>query len=248
MKLILERLLTCAADMARIASEALIRATDAARDEVYFEVEQFPWARELERHWPEIRAELDQLLEARSRIPTFQEVSPEQHAVSNDERWRTYFFYVFGTCIDGNCQRCPRTAELLATVPGLGNAMFSVLLPGKYIPEHRGPYKGLLRYHLALRVPESTESCWIDVKGERRHWREGESLIFDDSFVHSAGNDSGAIRVVLFLDFPRPLPPLVATVNRFMIALIGVTAFSRRPIAYLNDSATTNTTTKGALD
>ena len=31
-------------------------------------------------------------------------------------------------------------------------AFFSILAPGKHIPPHRGPYKGLLRYHLGLQV------------------------------------------------------------------------------------------------
>lgn len=246
MKAVLERALTRAADKARMLGEALIRATDATRDVVYFDAARFPWACELERHWLEIRAELEQLLQGCSRIPTFQEVSREQLGISSDERWRTFFLHVFGTRIDANCRRCPRTAELLAAVPGLGNAVFSILLPGKHIPEHRGPYKGLLRYQLALRVPAPTESCWIDVNGERRHWREGESLLFDDSFPHSAANESDTIRVVLFLDFPRPLPPLVAMVNRYVIRLISATESARRPIDYLNDTAA-NTDGRGAL-
>ena len=85
----------------------------------------------------------------------------EQAAISDDERWRTYFLQVFGRPIPANCQRCPRTAELLRAVPGLGNAVFSILLPGKHIPEHRGPYKGLLRYHLALRVPAPAEGALL---------------------------------------------------------------------------------------
>lgn len=239
MQTVMERFLTRAADAARVVSEALIRATDETCDEVYFDTARYPWARELEKHWYEIRAELDALLEARGRIPTFQEVSEEQYVVSSDDLWRTHFFYVCGTRIERNCQRCPRTAELLTWVPGLGNAMFSILLPGKQIPEHRGPYKGLLRYHLALRVPAPGELCWIDVNGERRHWQEGQSLVFDDSFIHSAANLTDALRVVLFLDFARPLPPVVALLNRLMIRLIGATEFSRRPIAFLSDAAAT---------
>lgn len=229
-----QRLLTRVTELLRKGCEGLISTFDPSADEVYFDVAKFVWSRELEAHWPEIRAELDALLLARERIPAFQEVSPEQHVVSNDERWRTFFFRIFGVAIDANCKRCPRTAELLSRVPGVGNAMFSILLPGKHIPEHRGPYKGLLRYHLALRIPSPAESCWIEVAGERRHWREGESMIFDDSFVHSAANESQALRVVLFLDFARPVPALLRPINRLMIGLIGMTEFARRPRAYLD--------------
>lgn len=228
-----DRLLTRVTDHLRRRCESLLQAFDPSADVAFFDVAQFPWCRELEAHWREIRAELDALLDAREPIPTFQQVSPEQHVVSDDARWRTFFFRVFGVAIDANCRRCPRTAELLSRVPGLGNAMFSILLPGKHIPEHRGPYKGLLRYHLALRVPTPASSCWIDVAGQRRHWQEGASMIFDDSFQHSAANESDALRVVLFLDFARPVPRLLRPVNRAMIALIGITEFARRPRAYL---------------
>jgi len=244
----LENLFTRATDLARRAGETLIRATDRARDTRYFDAGQYPWARVLETHWRDIRGELDALLAEPVRIPTFQEVSREQHVVSNDARWRTYFLYVFGTRIEANCARCPRTTTLLRSVPGLGNAMFSILLPGKHIPPHRGPYKGLLRYHLALRVPEPADRCWIDVEGERRHWREGQSLVFDDSFTHSAANEAADLRVVLFLDFARPLPPLVSSLNRAVIRLIAATEFARRPIAVLKDGIPAGPEARGALD
>jgi ornithine lipid ester-linked acyl 2-hydroxylase len=243
-----ERILTRIADKARAAGEKLIRVTDPTRDQVYFDPTCHPWVSTLEAHWQEIRSELDQVLVSQDRIPTFQEVSREQAAISDDELWKTYFLQVFGTPIGGNCQRCPRTAALLAGVPGLGNAVFSILLPGKRIPQHRGPYKGLLRYHLALRVPTPPERCWIEVNGERRHWVEGASLMFDDSFPHSAANESDGIRVVLFLDFPRPLPAPVALINRCVIWLLGVTEFARRPIAYLNQSAATTALPRGVID
>ena len=34
--------------------------------------------------------------------------------------------------------------------------MFSILAPGKRIPPHDGPYKGVLRYHLGLDGPGRT--------------------------------------------------------------------------------------------
>lgn len=233
MTALFERLLTRLAHVGCRCGEALIRVTDRRADKVYFDAGEFAWARELEAHWADIRAELDALLAGGGRIPTFQEVSREQLAISDDDRWRTYFLHVFGRRVDVNCARCPRTAALLADIPGLGNAVFSILLPGKHIPPHRGPYKGVLRYHLALRVPEPAHACWIDVAGERRHWTEGCSLLFDDSFTHSAANDTQGIRVVLFLDVPRPLPRAIALLNRVVIALMSATSFARRPYAFL---------------
>ena len=52
-----------------------------------------------------------------------------------------------------NCARCPETVRVLKSIPGMKSAMFSILAPRKHIPEHRGMYKGVLRYHLGLIVP-----------------------------------------------------------------------------------------------
>ena len=71
-------------------------------------------------------------------------------------------------------------------------AFFSILAPGKHLPPHRGPYKGVMRYHLGLLIPEPAEQCGIRVDTETRHWAEGESMIFDDTFEHEAWNDTDA--------------------------------------------------------
>ena len=39
-----------------------------------------------------------------------------------------------------------------------------------------------------------------------RHWEEGKSMIFDDTFNHEVWNDTDETRVVLFVDVLRPLP------------------------------------------
>ena len=88
--------------------------------------------------------------------------------------------------------RCPETTRLVESVPGMETAMFSILSPGKHIPPHHGPYKGVLRYHLGLLVPEPEDQLGISVGGQVAHWSEGESLVFDDTFEHSAWNDTDA--------------------------------------------------------
>ncbi len=91
-------------------------------------------------------------------------------------------------------------------IPGMTTAMFSILSPRKHILDHRGPYKGVLRYHLGLIVPREAERCRIRVGEDIRHWEEGKSLIFDDTFNHEVWNDTDETRVVLFVDVLRPLP------------------------------------------
>src|SRR5262249_7139877 len=84
-----------------------------------------------------------------------------------------------------------------------------------------GPYRGVVRYHLGLRVPPSPDLVGIRVGTEVAHWQEGGSLVFDDTFEHEVWNDSDEMRVVLFLDFVPPLRQPMETVNRGLIAAIG---------------------------
>ena len=106
---------------------------------------------------------------------------------------------------------CPQTAALMREIPGMTTAMISILSPRKHILDHRGPYKGVLRYHLGLIVPEDAEACRIRVGEDIRHWQEGKSMVFDDTFNHEVWNDTDETRVVLFVDVLRPLPvPRVA--------------------------------------
>ena len=129
--------------------------------------------------------------------------------------------------MDANCASCPKTAALLDTIPGLVTAFFSILLPHKHIPPHRGPYRGVVRCHLALMVPGTPEACGISVGGEVRHWHEGETMFFDDGYEHSAWNDSEGTRVVLFLDVIRPLRRPAADVNKALLRGIAWSPFLR---------------------
>ena len=210
-------------------AEAAIRRTAQGR-RVYFDPGSFAWAGALQARWRASRAELDDVLAERDRLPTFQDVSEEQRSITRDAGWKVYVFSVFGAPIERNARRCPETARMLAGIPGLRNAMFSILSPGKRIPPHRGVYAGLLRYHLALKVPADAASCEITVDGEKRTWAEGATLVFDDSFTHSVRNDTAEERVVLFADFVRPLPWPMSWMNRAVLAMLARSPLFTRPL------------------
>jgi beta-hydroxylase len=187
----------------------------------FLDPSSLPWVAGLESHAGEIRAELDDVLSYRDALPNFQDISVDQASITDDDGWKTYFFMGYGFRSEANCARCPRTTALLDAVPGLTTAFFSILAPHKRIPEHRGPWRGVLRYHLALKVPEPASACGISVGGETAHWEEGRSLLFDDGYDHRAWNDTDGVRVVLFCDVVRPLRPPADQVNRALIAAIG---------------------------
>ncbi len=153
-------------------------------DRPIFDSSLFPWTRVIEDNWQKMRAELDAVLEDPDSVPPFQEISKDQQHLTSDDRWKTFFFYAYGFRAEKNCQRCPETARLLNSIPGMTTAFFSILAPGKHLPDHRGTFKGVLRYHIGLLVPQEKENCKIRVDKEFRHWEEGQSLIFDDTFRH----------------------------------------------------------------
>jgi beta-hydroxylase len=53
-----------------------------------------------------------------------------------------------------------------------------------------------------------------------RHWEEGKSLVFDDTYVHDAWNKTQRTRVVLFMDILRPMRPPFSWLNEAVVAAI----------------------------
>jgi beta-hydroxylase len=124
---------------------------------------------------------------------------------------------------------CPKTIALLKQCPEIKAAMFAMLPSGSQLMKHRDPFAGSLRYHLGLITPNS-DLCRIIVDGESYFWKDGEAVLFDETYIHYALNESLENRVILFCDIERPVNnPIARWVNRL---------FSRTIMAA---SATTNT-------
>ncbi|WP_201298326.1 aspartyl/asparaginyl beta-hydroxylase domain-containing protein [Nocardia sp. CY41] len=205
--------------------EAGFRRASVPGDHTFFDTDEFPWVRRIEDEWLLIRTELDRVLMDRDHLPNFQDISVDQEILTNDDKWKSYFFYGYGFRSDVNCARCPNTARIVSQIPGMKTAFFSILLPDKHLPAHRGPYSGVLRYHLGLRIPEPGDGCRLRVDKDIRHWEEGSSLIFDDTYDHEAWNDTSHVRVVLFVDFVRPMRFPMNFLNRAILYVIKFTPF-----------------------
>lgn len=197
--------------------EWIIRKYSLVGDRPFYDKSQFPWVKDFEGGWTLIRKELDAVVADLENIPNFTDVSPDQKRIDSEPgKWKTFFLVGFGHRIEANAVRCPETMKLLEKIPELKTAFFSILAPGKYIPPHRGVFTGLLRYHLGLIVPEP-EKIRIRVKDQIRHWYEGDSLIFDDTYEHEVWNESTGTRVVLFIDFTRPMKGFPKRINDWII-------------------------------
>ena len=163
-------------------------------------------------------------------LPAICDQSPRQTNLSQKDGWQSYFFFLLGNRIDESYKRCPETGKLLDSIPGLALAFFSVLAPGMHIKAHRGAYKGVVRCHLGLIVPEPRTSVRMRVGNEMVYWEEGKCVIFDDTHKHEVWNDTDQVRVVLLFDVCRPLPALLTSVNKRLLNLAGYLQEARRLI------------------
>lgn len=160
---------------------------------MFIDETSFPFVETLTGAWPAMRDEALALPE-RHFLPWLQR---EMY----DEGWSVVPLCWSGRDIDTMRERCPRTLAALDAVPGLAMAVFSRLGPGTRIAPHVGWGNRVYRLHVGLVVPQG---CWLEVAGERRAWREGGCLIFDDTVQYAAANTSSQARLVLMLDFMRP--------------------------------------------
>ncbi|NKF23666.1 aspartyl/asparaginyl beta-hydroxylase domain-containing protein [Solimonas marina] len=202
--------------------ESFVAWASREPDAPVYDSAQFPWTRELEANWMLVRRELEQVMTQRDNLPAFHQILDEVRTITTDDLWKTYWLLSAGMDCSENQRQCPETTRLLRQIPAASTAFFSILAPGKKIPPHRGAYNGILRCHLGLIVPQPAEHVAIRVGNQICHWREGETLIFDDSFNHEVWNDTDGWRVVLFIDFARPLRQPWHLMNR---ALLGTAQF-----------------------
>jgi beta-hydroxylase len=212
---------------AQDALESFIARVSVNGDPPIYDAKAFPWVADVEADWKKIRAELDVVMVYRDQMPSFQDILKEVSTIQTDNDWKTFFLAGIGMDCSENAKRCPETMRLLGKIPGMKTAFFSILSPHKHIPAHRGAYNGVLRFHLGLLVPEPREQVRIRIANDYRNWTEGKALIFDDTFNHEVWNNTDGYRVVLFVDFARPLKQPWHWVNERFLSIGAFAPFLR---------------------
>lgn len=181
----------------------------------YLETHTLPWLDTLRSTFASIREELSALRQAspdafRPFLTFTHEEQAQRHLRNHGNApavWDAYFFYRHGLRHDDNHARCPQTSTALEACPlnhVRGQApeiCFSVLTPGTHILPHHGDTNARVVVHLPLIVPAK---CMLNVGGESHTWREGEPVVFDDTFEHEAWNHGESDRIVLILDAWNP--------------------------------------------
>jgi len=165
------------------------------------------------------------------KVPRFHDVMPAQADISaNDGRdWRVFIMKAYGVTLEKNLQRVPTVAALLDEAPEVMSATLSSRAPGKHIPEHRGPFRAILRFHLMLSMPcdgSGVPTCVMNIDGVPYLLGDGESLLWDDTDRYEVWNRSDQVRIALLLDvWRRDMPADIALLSRAI--LLGTQAVIR---------------------
>ncbi|MGH6726561.1 MAG: aspartyl/asparaginyl beta-hydroxylase domain-containing protein [Pseudolabrys sp.] len=191
----------------------------------------FPNAQRFTDRWTEMREEAMAVAAALNKVPRFHDVMAAQADISaNDGRdWRVFIMKAFGVTQPKNLARAPTVAELVNEMPEVLSATFSYLAPGKHIPEHRGPLRAILRFHLMLSMPNDDSgrpACVMNIDGVPYRLSDGESLLWDDTYRHEVWNRSDRTRIALLLDvWRKDMPMDIALLSRAI--LVGTQAAIR---------------------
>jgi beta-hydroxylase len=88
-------------------------------------------------------------------------------------------------------------------------------------------------------ITPNDDACRIYIDGNMYSWRDGQDIVFDETYVHSAANDTPQTRVIIFCDIERPLRSrFMRGINRFVSStLVRAASTQNVPtenIGYLN--------------
>jgi beta-hydroxylase len=197
-------------------------------DPVIFPAGSFEWESAVTDEWESIRDEALRVLDIREIVPAFQEVSPDQQRITTGNQWKTFWLRGFGHRSERACELCPTTDRVLNRIPGVVTAFFSILSPQSRIRAHHGVTKGMINCHLGLVVPDERSKCTISVGPEKFGWEPGELRIFDDTNRHKVRNKTDQDRIVLMIQFERPLRTPANWVRNLFFKGLGLTPYVRR--------------------
>lgn len=209
-------------------------------DKVFYSEQEkqqlFPISNTLELNYPSIKQELNTFMTSqhnnhsqdRVSIPNSNLFSSFETALNYDD-WNTIPVFVNGNELEYSRKYFPSLMKCIDSSNGqLFTAFFSILEPGKQIEPHNGPFKGVLRYHLGIDIPNG--DCFISVNDQRYNWKNGEGVLFDETHLHYAQNNTNKRRIILFIDVIRPLnnhqsstnSKYVSKINQFVCDLIKI--------------------------
>lgn len=194
---------------------AMIYLFSAVPNKPVLDLDDFPDLKPLQQNWEMIRDEAKKLYEG-GHIQISKSYNDLAFNTFFKRGWKRFYLKWYGDFFPSAKDLCPKTVELVRSIGSINAALFT-LMPGKSkLGEHRDPFAGSLRYHLGLVTPNN-DACRIYIDGTPYSWRDGQAILFDETYVHSVNNDTDQDRIILFCDVARPIGnPLIRAINRFV--------------------------------
>lgn len=169
----------------------------------YVDPKLFPELDILQENWEKIRDEAA-ILNDQGAIKASDDLDDIGFNSFFKTGWTRFYLKWYGSSLESAQRLCPETVRLVESLPQVKGAMFAMLPPGARLVKHRDPFAGSLRYHMGLETPNH-DDCYIEVDGTQYSWRDGEVVMFDETYIHHAENTTDKNRIVLFLDIKRPV-------------------------------------------
>jgi beta-hydroxylase len=186
----------------------------------YLDRRAFPELDVLKDNWQTIREEAMRLFDE-GYIRAAEKNNDAGFGSFFKKGWKRFYLKWYDKSLPSANALCPKTVALVNSIPNVKGAMFALLPGNSHLNPHRDPFAGSLRYHLGLSTPNS-DACRIFVDGEEYAWRDGDDVMFDETYVHWVKNETEITRVILFCDIERPLSNRVMTrINRWVSGWLG---------------------------
>lgn len=194
-------------------------------DKAYLPVSDFKGLKLLTDNWQTIRDEA-LALDSLEKIKAAEKNDDAGFNSFFKKGWKRFYLKWYEASHPSALQFCPKTVALLAQVPEVKAAMFTELPPGAKLNEHRDPYAGSLRFHMGLSTPND-DRCFINVNQQPYSWRDGEGVVFDETYLHWAINNTNQTRIILMCDIERPMKyRWTAAFNRWFARVVLTAASS----------------------
>ena len=177
----------------------LRNSKDSPEPYVTEDIKQRPCMKEVVERWSEIKEEVYRAKHLRTKIKGDKFFCEK---IADDSWYKTYIYW-YGNW-DKDSKNFPIISEIVKKHKDLNLAMISVLKAGGKIGSHQGPWGGGIRVHMGIETPNS-EDCFIEVDGERFHWKDNELVAFCELYHHHVENNTDKDRVVLFMDVERKM-------------------------------------------
>jgi len=122
---------------------------------------------------------------------------------TDNPKWKMFGLIFNKEIIKEHKKYCPKTIEILKSIPHISNAGFSCLEPNKATNVHSDDNDNFYRYQLPLIIPKGDTA--FKVNDSIIQYKPNQPFIFDDCYLHQAWNYTNQIRIVLICDIDRKI-------------------------------------------